>query len=255
MFVEQLKKIFASLAVVVVCLSPGFLSAQQANQTNQSKAKGAAPAPADGAAADAALRDKIMTSDAWKQVDSEFQKWLSQQTIYTPAEVNRINQKLAAQIRSMPTSDLQGFLDDWQAKLKVLLGKNFQEAQNWLGQYMVNMADGYQRSFLKRLGLSDIANLSAAQLEAAIMRIRADRLAIIQSQSAFDSQRNQQVQAVMQSNAAAQQQQPATSGSFGAPGFNTLQSPYRPPKFNPPPTPQMPFYMTGDGRIGYALPF
>jgi multidrug efflux pump subunit AcrB len=251
MFVEQRPKILASLAAAFLCLAPGLLSAQQADQ---SKAKATVPAPAVTDKSDAALRAKIMTSDAWKQVDSEFQKWLSQQTIYTPAEVNRINQKLAAQIRSMPTSDLQGFLDDWQAKLKVLLGKNFQEAQNWLGQYMVNMADGYQRNYLKRMGLSDIANLSAAQLEAAITRIRADRLAIIQSQSAFDSQRNQQVQAVMQSNAAAQQQ-PASTGSYGSPGFNTLQSPYHPPKFNPPPTPQMPFYMTGDGRIGYALPF
>jgi hypothetical protein len=251
MFAEQRQKIMASLAIVVLSLAPGFLLAQP---SIQSKAKGAVPAPASGAAADAALRDKIMTSDAWKQVDSEFQNWLSQQTIYTPAEVNRINHKLAAQIRSMPTSDLQGFLDDWQAKLKVLLGKNFQEAQNWLGQYMVNMADGYQRNYLKRMGLSDIANLSAAQLEAAMTRIRADRLAIIQSQSTFDSQRNQQVQAVMQSNAAAQQQS-ASTGSYGAPGFNTVQSPYRPPKFNPPPTPQIPFYMTGDGRIGYALPF
>ena len=132
-------------------------------------------------------REKIMASAAWKQVDSEFQKWLSQQTIYTPAEINRINQKLATQIRAMPTSELQGFIDDWQAKLKVLLGKDFQEAQNWLGQYMVNMADGYQRNYLKRLGLSDIPNLSAAQLEAAITRIRADRLAVIQAQADFDS--------------------------------------------------------------------
>ena len=87
----------------------------------------------------------------------------------------------------MPTSELQGFLDDWQAKLKVLLGKNFQEAQNWLGQYMVNMADGYQRNYLKRLGLNDIPNMSAAQLDAAITRIRADRLAVMQSQADFDN--------------------------------------------------------------------
>ena len=45
MFVEQLKKIFASLAVVVVCLAPGFLSAQQASQ---SKVKGVTPTPAVG---------------------------------------------------------------------------------------------------------------------------------------------------------------------------------------------------------------
>jgi len=224
-----------------------------AQQTKQNQAKRAAAAPADNQA-DKAQREKIMSSDAWKQVDTEFQKWLSQQTIYTPAEINRINQKLAAQIRAMPTSDLQGFLDDWQAKLKVLLGKDFQEAQNWLGQYMVNMADGYQRNYLKRLGLSDIPNMTAAQLEAAITRIRADRLAVAQAQADFDSARNQQVQSVLRANA--QTQQP-TSGisSYGGPGFNTMQSPYRPPKFNPPPRPQVPFYVNGEGRIGYMLPF
>jgi hypothetical protein len=223
-----------------------------AQQAKQNQGKNAPPAPADNQA-DRAQREIIMAGAAWKQVDSEFQKWLSQQTIYSPAEINRINQKLAAQIRAMPTSELQGFIDDWQAKLKVLLGKDFQEAQNWLGQYMVNMADGYQRNYLKRLGLNDIPNMSAAQLEAAITRIRADRLAVIQAQADFDSARNQQVQTVLRSNAAAQQ--PATGNSYGGPGFNTMQSPYRPPKFNPAPRPQIPFYVNGEGRIGYMLPF
>jgi hypothetical protein len=238
-------------ALVSLFLSalPGTLPAQQ---INQNKGKNAATAPADDQA-DRAERAKIMSSDAWKQVDSEFQKWLAQQTIYTPTEISRINQKLAAQIRSMPTSELQGFLDDWQAKLKVLLGKNFQEAQNWLGQYMVNMADGYQRNYLKRLGLNDIPNMSAAQLDAAITRIRADRLAVMQSQADFDNARNQQVQAVLRSNATAQQ--PTTGISYGGPGYNTMQSPYRPPKFNPPPRPQQSFYVNGEGRIGYMLPY
>ena len=241
--------IFAAAVALVWSALPLTMRGQQAPP---SKAKSASPT-AESNQADAAQRAKIMSSDAWKQVDVEFQKWLSQQTIYTPKEVSRINQKLAAQIRSMPTSELQGFLDDWQAKLKILLGQNFQEAQNWLGQYMVNMADGYQRNYLKRLGLSDIPSLTADQLEAAITRIRADQLAVQQSQAEFDYARNQQVQAVMRSNAAAMA--PSGSPAYGAAGFITVQSPYRPPKFNPAPRPQIPFYVNGFGRIGYALPF
>jgi hypothetical protein len=228
------------------------LMAQQTTPPKSSRPASAAPA-ADVSGTDAAERAAIMSGDAWKQVDSEFQKWLAAQTIYTPKEVQRINQKLAGQIRTMPTSELQGFLDDWQAKLKVLLGKNFQEAENWLGAYMVNMADGYQRNYLKRLGLSDIPSLSAAQLESAITRIRADRQAVIQSQASFDNARNQQVQSVLQSNAATAQS--PTGISYGNSGFNTMQSPYHPPKFNPPPRPQLPFYVNGDGRIGYLLPY
>jgi len=181
------------------------------------------------APSEASVRAKIMAGDQWKQVGAEYQKWLSTQPVYTPRQIKRINEKLDAQIQTMPTSELQAFLDDWQAKLKVLNGKNFQEAQNWLGAYMTNMADGYRRKYLQSLGLTDIPSLSAAQLEAALTEIRADRQSIAHNQSAFDQLRQKQLQSLQSQQAAAQQarEQSATQLNNSA-GPGGVQSPYSP---------------------------
>ncbi|HZZ30336.1 MAG TPA: hypothetical protein VFE46_20220, partial [Pirellulales bacterium] len=208
------------------------------------------------AAADAATRAKIMNSDPWKQIGVQYQQWLNTQPIYTPNQIKKINDQLNAQIQSMPTSELQGFMDDWQAKLKILNGKDFQEAQNWLGAYMTNMAQGYRRDYLRQMGLTNIPNKTAGQLEAAITDIRADQMSITQNQAAFNAGRQQAVQSAQQQNAASQQAQQTQFSSYNsAPGFNTFQSPYRPPKFNPPAPPQMQFFEdNGPGQISYTLP-
>jgi hypothetical protein len=195
------------------------------------------PTPAAGHAApanssDAATRASIMASDQWKQVGTAYQKWLSTQPIYTPNQIKRINEKLDAQIRNMPTSELQGFLDDWQAKLKVLNGKNFQEAQDWLGAYMTNMADGYRRNYLHDMGLTDIPNMSAKQLEAAITEIRANQSSIAQDQAVFNQVRQQTVQTVQQNMAATQQADQNASMQDGGGDYGTFQSPYSPMMFN-----------------------
>ncbi len=150
-------------------------------------------------------------------MNDEFQKWLASQAIYTPADVQRITANLKAQIQAMPANELQGFLDDWQAKLKVLNGKDFQDAQQWLGEYLSVLTDGFRRQTLKDLGLTDVANMSAGQLEDAIVRIRANRLTTQQRRAAFDQSRQQMVQMVQQSNAATQQAlQQSNSGARGS---------------------------------------
>jgi hypothetical protein len=95
-------------------------------------------------------------------------------------------------------------------------------------------------------------------LENAILRIRADRLAMDQSQAAYEQSRQQQVQMMQQSQAASRQAISEASSGInyrGAAGFDTLQSPYRPPKYNPPPAPHMQFYVNGWGQVGYLLPW
>ena len=154
-----------------------------------------------------------MASDAWKQMAAEYQKWLNSQAIYTPDDINRINAKLAAQVQSMPAADMQDYLNDWNAKLKVLNGKDFQDAQQWLGEYMSALTDGYRAKTLKQMGLTDVANMTADQLASSIETIRADRLSIQRSQVTFNQMRQQQVQSMQQANAATQkaQQQEARS--------------------------------------------
>jgi hypothetical protein len=104
------------------------------------------------------------------------------------------------------------------------------------------------------LGLTDVANMSAAQLDDAIVRIRAEQLSTQQSQAAYN-QSQQQMASVIQQNNAASQQATQQAGSPGAASFGTTQAPGRAPKFNPAPNPQLPMYVDGYGRIGFGLPF
>jgi len=256
------KSIAIPVTVFVACVSCSFggarLWGQQPGRAPAQAAKAPAAAPAKAPPAMDAEKSKILASDAWKQVMSEYQKWVSSQAIYTTDDVKRMNAKISAAVQSMSASDLQEYLDDWQAKLKVLNGQNFQEAQAWLGAYLEPCTDGYRAKTLKQLGLTDVAKMSAAQLEDAIVKIRADRLSREASQAAFEQSRAAQTHMLQQDFAASQQavQQASAGVNYGyGPGFNTMQSPYHPPKFNPPPQPRMHFYVNGQGQIGYLLPF
>jgi hypothetical protein len=253
-----------SFALAVSLLMTGWATVGQLAAQQPSAAKPAgtaatpqpAASPTDAAATDAATRTKIMASPEWQQIGTQYQQWLTTQPIYTPNQIKKINEQLNAEIQSMPTSEMQGFIDDWQAKLKVLNGKDFQEAQDWLGAYMTNMAQGYRRNYLQSMGLTNIPSMSAGQLESAITEIRATQNSIVQNQAAFNASRRQSVQNAQQDISATQQAQTQQSNSYNsAASFNTFQSPYRPPKFNPPPQPQMRFWIdNGPGQISYALP-
>jgi hypothetical protein len=210
-------------------------------------------ATADPSTSEAAAKKAILGSQQWNQVYDEFQRWLSNQAIYTPDDVERIKANLSAQIRVASASELQDVVDDWQAKLRVLNGRDFQEAQQWLGEYLSVFVDGIRRQRLQQLGLTNVENMSAAQLEDAVLRIRAHRLNAMQRRAAFDQSREQRVLSAQQNNAARQlgQQQART----GAGQFMTNASPDRPEKFNPPPAPRRQFFMGPDGRLMYSLPY
>jgi hypothetical protein len=241
----------AAMFAAAAWLAVDRLSAQSTNQAISDRA-----APTDKSVmadpSEAAARAKIMESETGKQVRTEYQRWLSKQPIYTASQIKRINDQLNDQLKTIPTSELQGYLDDWLAKLKILNGKNFQEAQDWLGAYMTNMAQGYRRNYLHSMGLTDIPSMSAAQLEAAITNIRAERLSIMQKQAAFEANQQQMVQTVQQETAASQRAQKQYNTNSGAAGFNTFQSPNRPPKYDPPPNPQIHWMMGSDGQL---MPF
>ncbi|HEY2760621.1 MAG TPA: hypothetical protein VGI75_07750 [Pirellulales bacterium] len=254
---------FLWIVIIVGMTAITTLAQQGVGTTNSAAASGssAAKSPTEPTASGGDAADekaKILASKPWQQISAAYQQWLESQAIYMPADIKRINAQLAAEIQAMPVSDLQEYIDDWQAKLKVLNGKDFQEAQKWLGYYLQPCTDGYRAKTLKQLGLTNVSQMSAADLENAILKIRADRLAMDQSQAAFEQSRQQQVQAMQQARATTRQavtQAGSGENDRGAAGFDTLQSPYRPPKFNPPPAPHMQFYVNGWGQVGYLLPW
>src|SRR5215471_5078293 len=112
-------------ALIALCCI--FSAVASAQQSGSSKMNTAAADSATGAAAEAAAKNKIINSPEWKQAQDDFQRWINSQAIYSPADIERITATMIGQIQDMPTSELQGFLDDWQARLKVLGGKDSQE--------------------------------------------------------------------------------------------------------------------------------
>src|SRR5689334_11042701 len=121
-------------AALVIALSALAIAGQPpaGSKAKIPPAAGSPPAAPPRAATPAlspedAAREKIFASDRWKKVEAEYSKWLSSQAIYTPDQVNRMGEKMIREMKTMPPEELEGFLDEWDAKLKVLLGKDFQD--------------------------------------------------------------------------------------------------------------------------------
>jgi hypothetical protein len=241
------------IALVSVAVASAFATVAFAQQPAPKQPAAAVdPAPGADKLSDATAKQILLASPIWKEMYAEFQKWLASQAIYTPADVKRINASLAAQLQSMPVSELEDFLSDWQAKLDLLQERDIQEAQQWLGQYLSVFVDGFRRKTLENLGLADITKLSARELEDALLNARADRLAAQQRQRDFNLSRDQALQNTRQNNAAARDaRQQARSGGAR---FGTNQSPYRPQLFDPPRPPRRQFILDGAGRILFVLP-
>ncbi len=80
------------VGVLIAVVSPCLFDCSLAQQSGAAKSGAAEVNPATAAAApsDAAIKESILASPAWKQAYDEFQKWLASQAIYTPAEIAQI---------------------------------------------------------------------------------------------------------------------------------------------------------------------
>jgi hypothetical protein len=192
--------------------------------------------------AEAMKKKQILASDRWKAVGEEFRKWLAVQVLYTPAQVEQVRSRLATEAKEMSSAELEQFLDQWDAKLTVLLGNDAREAREWLGQYLSVVADGRRKQFLENLEISDVSQLTAAQIEDRIVRIRAQRLRYQRQRSAFDATREQQLRLARQfrdDNRAVLRE----SGARQAAQFGTNQTQLAPRQYDyRPPPPIIPFF-------------
>lgn len=208
--------------------------------------KGGSAAPSTGGPTSAAAPaeiNKILASERWKKVQAEFEKWLSVQVIYTPSQVDDLKKKLAAQVQKMSPAEIEQFLDQWDAKLKVLLSPDAADAREWLGQYLSVIANGRRQEFLERLGINkDVSKLTAAQIEDQINAIRAKRLAFQQQRAGFEAGRQQSLQMAEQFQNE-QREVLQQSGAGQAAGYGTYQSQFAPRQYNWQPLPPIvPFF-------------
>ncbi len=217
---------FAAVLFAVLWLGVQEAEAQAPLATQ----KGAAVPPTSSVqtnSSEEAKKNQILSSDRWKKVEQEFSNWLAVQVVYTPQQVEQLKAKLKAEIQRMSAAELEQFLDQWNAKLKVLLGQDAAETREWLGQYLSVIADGARQRFLDKLGITDVSKLSAAQIEAELNNIRAQQLTFQQQRAAFDVGRQQSLQRAQQFH---EQQRSVLeqSGVGQAAGFGTFQTPIAP---------------------------
>ncbi len=195
----------------------------------------AAQQPPSGAAApektsaEADKKGAIFASQDWRELKSEFHQWLGEQVVLTPPQVEQFKVKLDQEVKTMSAAELQQFIDQWNAKLKVLLGKDAEEAREWLGQNLVVMADGYRKKFLEELGLTNIADMTAAQIEQKIIEIRAKRMSMRSQRAFFDATRQQEVKYAHTVHAEWRAEAQQAAKDFGKEAqFDDYQSQYSP---------------------------
>src|SRR5262249_12546470 len=116
-------------------------------------------------------------------------------------QLEQTRAQLAAEIDKMSAPQLQQFLSELEAKLKMLLSKDAIEARAWLAQYLQVMADGYREQFVGKV--PNFLDMTSAQMEEEYLQLKSKILAQQQSQAAFRAGQTQLVQNELQNNAAA----------------------------------------------------
>lgn len=170
---------------------------------------------------DLARKVEIMHSERWRRAVYEFGRWLSSQTIYTPAEVNQIKLDFNDRVQGMTSYELEYLLDDLDAKLAILASPEAQDAKAWMGEYLAAMSDRQRALELQKI--TDRATMSAAELQREIDRIERTRASLRQRQEAFEGQRQNLVDAA----AASRQQSVDAAAAAYLRGQPAPFSPYR----------------------------
>ncbi len=204
---KQHAKWMSSLALAGVSLLP--LSAAEAAQAD-AKAKAAGPArrtvsgesaaspattPAGDvkslASNDSAARQQILNSPEWQDTISQFDQWLSSQSLYDAEQVKQTRARLAAGIKRMSSAQMQRFMTDMTAKLEILDGQTTRDAQAYLAETLAVASPTYARKV--RQQLPDLLSSSAGQIEQKLAAITSKRQATAQMQKSFENSRQRQL--------------------------------------------------------------
>jgi hypothetical protein len=172
------------LLLVASRLSLPITAAQQAQPKSQSgqpgppagnspKAPSAAKASKAAGGADAAKKAEILNSQRWQQALFGMNEWLSAQPYYDPKQIEALKAEVRARVEKMSATELQFFLEDMEAKLKLLNTAQAQETQAWAARYLDLLTDKARAKMLK--DMPNIATMTAAQVQQALLKIQLRR--------------------------------------------------------------------------------
>ncbi|MFM8953578.1 MAG: hypothetical protein ACKOOF_11045 [Planctomycetaceae bacterium] len=184
---------------------------------------------ADDDDGDFARKADIMHGARWQRTIAEFGGWLTTQTLYSPADVQRIKREFNARVAAMSSYELEYLLDSISAKLQLLDTPEARDAKAWLGEYLSAMSDARRAEALRTV--PDLLDMNATQLWQEIQRVDRLRTTLRERQQASEARQSvlaQRATAGRQATAAASQAAAARARSAPA------HSPYRQGGGSPP---------------------
>ena len=176
-----------------------------------------------------ARKADILHSPRWQRAITELGSWLTTQSVYTPAEVQRIKVQFNARVEAMSSFELEYILDSISAKLQLLDTPEARDAKAWLGEYLSAMSDARRAQALR--SVPHILDMSAAQLWQEIQRIDSKRAVLQQRQQGVEAR-----QSAMADRAAAGRQATSSASREAAARMRAApaHSPYRTGGGSPP---------------------
>jgi len=142
----------------------------------------AAPATVD---CDLARKADIMNGPQWQRAVAELGEWLGRQTVYTPAEVQRIKVRFNERVAGMSSYELAYLIDTIDGKMRLLETPEARDAKAWLGEYLSAMSDARRARELRNI--PDLLDMNAAQLWEEIQRIDRKRTGLQQRQQGVEA--------------------------------------------------------------------
>jgi hypothetical protein len=172
-------------------------------------------------------RQKVLDSQNWKDARAKFDRWLSVQVAYDPAEVEAMKAALAARIARSSAQELTALLQEMQQRLDVLLSPDVVAARDWADSF-------YTPKGIKELttkhGMANPMAMSGRDLTVALEKFQADRASQRTANKAFMQLQAKAVDAAQTT----RQQQAAAAAAAAARPSATFGAAYAPTRSGPP---------------------
>ena len=146
--------------------------------------------PAGEKSLDEMSKEEILASPRWSRAEEAMEDWLSLQ-LYTPAEIDQLEERCNAYVKEMEVEELRKYLRDAEARLDVLMSPEVQKARDWVGSYMAVLAAPHRKRLQQQL--PDLANMSAPEIQAAVREVLQVRQTHGQRGAAEQSRRQNEV--------------------------------------------------------------
>lgn len=230
----------AVLTLVLACVviaRPGH-AADERPQPAASGTTAAKPAPTAAGNDDLVRKAQLLGSDRWRRVVFEFETWLRQQPVYSPAQARGIRSDLDRRVAGMSSYEVDYLLDTLESKLRILDSPAARDSREWLGRYLAVMAERKRAEVLA--DVPNVLEMTTADLVAGLDRLKAKQTAVEESRRNSIRGREEFAAFLREQRAAVEAAREARSRVRVG---DAALSPYRVP-----PVAEPPFADTGDGQ-------